>query len=91
LRRSRWRRCTTSTRSPRTTPSAASGASTWLSPIGAEEVAGVILGRLLADARGTYAWLHVRTRGVDAAAFYEACGLERVTGRLELTHRRRVV
>ena len=54
-------------------------------------IAGGFASRLLADARGTYAWLHVRTRGVDAAAFYEACGLERVTGRLELTHRRRVV
>jgi len=47
--------------------------------------------RLMEDARGDFAWMHLRTHDPVAAAFYEAIGFERVAGNAECTHRRRVL
>lgn len=50
-----------------------------------------IVERLMADARGVYTRLHLRTHDPHAAAFYEANGFERVMGDPDCTHRRSVV
>ena len=54
-------------------------------------IGSMIIDRLIADARGTYTSLHVRTYDAVAAAFYEAHGFERVIGKEEVTHRRPIV
>ena len=54
-------------------------------------VGSAVIERLMADARGVYTWIHLRTHDADAAAFYEAIGFEPVVGNAECTHRRRVI
>ena len=49
-----------------------------------------VIDKLMADARGVYTWIHLRTYDADAAVFYEALGFEPVTGNADCTHRRRV-
>jgi ribosomal protein S18 acetylase RimI-like enzyme len=49
-----------------------------------------LVDRLVADARGVFEWLHVRTHDPAASAFYKARGFERVSGDAECTHRRRL-
>jgi N-acetylglutamate synthase-like GNAT family acetyltransferase len=54
-------------------------------------VGSAILKRLMADARGVYEWMHLRTHDKEASAFYEAIGFEPVRDDVECTHRRPVV
>ena len=54
-------------------------------------VGSAMLARLIADARGHFQTLHLRTHDAVASAFYEAVGFERVAARPEYTHRRRLV
>ena len=49
-----------------------------------------LIDRLVADASGVYAWIHLRAHEHRAAVFYEANGFERVAGNPDYTHRRRV-
>jgi N-acetylglutamate synthase-like GNAT family acetyltransferase len=56
-----------------------------------EGIGTAIVDQLMADARGVYTWIHLRTRDAQAAAFYEAMGFEPVTGDDTCTHRRRVI
>src|SRR4249919_3646042 len=50
-----------------------------------------VVSQLMADARGVFEWLHLRTYDRDAAAFYVAVGFDTVIGNESYTHRRRVV
>jgi predicted acetyltransferase len=50
-----------------------------------------VIGQLMADSRGVFDWLHLRTYDRDAAAFYEAVGFDPVIGDENYTHRHRVV
>jgi len=47
-----------------------------------------VVSQLMADARGVFEWLHLRTYDRDASAFYEAIGFEKVIGDENYTHRR---
>jgi GNAT superfamily N-acetyltransferase len=49
-----------------------------------------VIARLLADARGVFEWIHLRTYDHAASGFYEAIGFTRVIGDENCTHRRRV-
>ena len=49
-----------------------------------------LIDRLMADARGVYSWIHLRTHEHEAAVFYEANGFEAIAGNPDYTHRRRV-
>ena len=49
-----------------------------------------VVNQLMADARGVFEWLHLRTYDSDAAAFYEAIGFDPVIEDENCTHRRRV-
>jgi N-acetylglutamate synthase-like GNAT family acetyltransferase len=49
-----------------------------------------VIERLMADARGVFKWVRLRTHDRAAAAFYVRIGFEPVAGDAECTHRRRV-
>jgi len=54
-------------------------------------VGAAVIGHLIADARGAFEWIHLRTYDPAAAAFYEAIGFDPVAGDENCTHRRSVV
>jgi predicted acetyltransferase len=50
-----------------------------------------VIDQIMADARGVFEWIRLRTYDPDATAFYEAIGFHPVIGDENCTHRRRVV